>query len=154
MRIDYVRTFLDSTTELLAEVMGPDVEVCSVGMQPSLASTRDVVSIIGLTGDACGRVIFDMDSRTAVGVAGQLLGEATNGMTPLVRSSIAELTSMAIGRAISRINDEGSRIRMSPPTVITGANLMSYDLCFETLVAPVRTSHGEVRVNITLQEAE
>jgi CheY-specific phosphatase CheX len=41
---------------------------------------------------------------------------------------------------------------MSPPTVITGANLVSYDQCFETLVAPIKTTYGEVRVNITIQD--
>jgi CheY-specific phosphatase CheX len=75
-------------------------------------------------------------------------------MTPLVRSSIAELASMAIGRAISKINDGGTRLRMSPPTVITGANLVSYDQCFETLVAPFTTAYGEVRVNITIQDLD
>ena len=61
---------------------------------------------------------------------------------------------MAIGRAISKINDGGMRLRMSPPTVITGANLVSYDQCFETLVAPIATVYGEVRVNITIQDLD
>jgi CheY-specific phosphatase CheX len=61
---------------------------------------------------------------------------------------------MAIGRAISIINDNGTRLRMSPPTVITGANLVSYDQCFETLVAPITTAYGEVGVNITLQDLD
>jgi CheY-specific phosphatase CheX len=43
---------------------------------------------------------------------------------------------------------------MSPPTVITGANLVSYDQCFETLVAPIATAYGEVRVNITIQDLD
>ena len=46
------------------------------------------------------------------------------------------------------------RLRMSPPTVITGANLVSYDQCFETLVAPIATVYGEVRVNITIQDLD
>ncbi|HXG90769.1 MAG TPA: chemotaxis protein CheX [Blastocatellia bacterium] len=110
------------------------------------------MTIIGLAGEAQGRVIFDMDVLTAVRIAGQMLGEPSPGMTPLVRSSIAELASMAIGRAISRINDEGTRICMGPPTVITGVNLSSYDREMETLVAPIITSFGEVRVNVTIQD--
>ena len=111
------------------------------------------MAIIGLTGEAQGRVIFDMDLFTAVQLAGCMLGEQSPGMTPLVRSSIAELASMAIGRAISQINDGGTRLKMSPPTVITGANI-SYDQCFETLVAPINTAYGEVRVNITIQDLD
>jgi chemotaxis protein CheX len=152
MRLDFVRTFIDSTTELFQQVIGPAVSVSSVTVKPSPVAGRDVMAIIGLTGESQGRVIFDMDMFTAVQLAGCMMGEPSPGMTPLVRSSIAELASMAIGQAISRINDNGTRLTMSPPTVITGANLVSYDQCFETLVAPITTAFGEVRMNITIQD--
>jgi len=112
------------------------------------------MTIIGLTGEAHGRVILDMDLFTAVQLAGCMLGEPSPGMTPLVRSSIAELASMAMGCAISRINDEGSKLEMSPPTVLTGSNLVSYDHCFETLFAAITTPYGEVGLNITIQDLD
>jgi chemotaxis protein CheX len=123
-------------------------------MRPSPVAGKEVMAIIGLTGEAHGRVILDMDLFTAVQLAGCMLGEPSPGLTPLVRSSIAELASMAMGSAISRINDEGSRIEMSPPTVLTGSNLVSYDQCFETLVAGITTAYGEVGLNITIQDLD
>jgi chemotaxis protein CheX len=152
MRLDFVRIFIDSTTELFQQVVGPAVTVSSVAVKPSPVAGSEVMAIIGLSGESQGRVIFDMDVFTAVQLAGCMLGEPSPGMTPLVRSSIAELASMAIGQAISRINNNGTRLSMTPPTVITGANLVSYDQCFETLVAPITTSFGEVRMNITIQD--
>lgn len=154
MRLDFVRIFVDSTTDLFKRVVGPAISVSSMSMRPSPVAGREVMAIIGLMGEAQGRVIFDMDLFTAVQLAGRMLGEPSPGMTPLVRSSIAELASMAIGKAISDINDEGVKLHMSPPTVITGANLVSYDQCFETLVAPIVTAYGEVRVNITIQDLD
>lgn len=152
MRLDFVRIFIDSTTELFQQVVGPAVTVNSVAVKPSPVAGSEVMAIIGLSGESQGRVIFDMDIFTAVQLAGCMLGEPSPGMTPLVRSSIAELASMAIGQAISRINNNGTRLSMTPPTVITGANLVSYDQCFETLVAPITTAFGEVRMNITIQD--
>lgn len=152
MRLDFVRIFIDSTTELFQTVVGPGVIVHSIAVKPSPVAGSEVMAIIGLSGESQGRVIFDMDMFTAVQLAGCMLGEPSPGMTPLVRSSIAELASMAIGGAISRINNNGTRLSMSPPTVVTGANLVSYDQCFETLVAPITTSFGEVRMNITIQD--
>lgn len=154
MRLDFVRVFIDSTSLLFDELVGPGISVPSISMKANPVAGRQVMSIIGIAGDAHGRVIFDMDTVTAVNLAGHLMGEPSPGLTPLVRSSIAELSSMAIGRAISILNDNGTRLRMSPPTVITGANLVSYDQCFETLVAPITTAFGEVGVNITLQDLE
>lgn len=154
MRLDYVKIFIDSTSVLFKELVGPSVDVPSITMKASPVAGREVMAIIGLTGEAQGRVIFDMDLFTAVQLAGHMMGEPSPGLTPLVRSSIAELASMAIGSAISRINDQGTRLRMSPPTVITGANLVSYDQCFETLVAPIHTAYGEVRINVTIQDLD
>lgn len=154
MRLDFVKIFVDSTSLLFRELVGPSVEVPSISMKASPVAGREVMAIIGLTGEAQGRVIFDMDLFTAVQLAGHMIGEPSPGLTPLVRSSIAELASMAIGRAISRINDQGTRLSMSPPTVITGANLASYDQCFETLVAPINTAYGEVRINVTIQDLD
>jgi chemotaxis protein CheX len=154
MRLDFVKIFVDSTSLLFRELVGPSVEVPSISMKASPVAGREVMAIIGLTGEAQGRVIFDMDLFTAVQLAGHMIGEPSPGLTPLVRSSIAELASMAIGRAISCINEQGTRLRMSPPTVITGANLASYDQCFETLVAPISTAYGEVRINVTIQDLD
>lgn len=152
MRLDFVRLFIDSTANLFQSVIDPAISVKSVSVSPSPVAGRDVLTIIALTGESQGRVIFDMDMFTAVQLAGCMLGEPSPGMTPLVRSTIAELASMAIGQAISRINDSGTVLKMSPPIVITGANMVSYDHTFETLVAPIVTAYGEVRMNITLQD--
>jgi chemotaxis protein CheX len=154
MRLDFVRTFIDCTSQLFRELIGPSVDVNSMSMKPSPVAGREVMAIIGLTGEAQGRVIFDMDLFTAVQLAGHMLGEPSPGMTPLVRSSIAELASMAIGRSISRINDGGVRLSMSAPTIITGSNLVTFDQCLETLVAPLATAYGEVRINITMQDLD
>ncbi|HLG13765.1 MAG TPA: chemotaxis protein CheX [Blastocatellia bacterium] len=154
MRLDFVKIFIDSTTQIFGEVVGPRADVNSIAMKANPVAGREVMTIIGLAGEAQGRVIFDMSQDTAVQLAGCMLGDRSPGMTPLVRSSVAELASMAIGRAISAVNDRGTKLRMSPPTVITGANLDSFDQCFETLVAPINTAYGEVRMNITIQDLE
>jgi chemotaxis protein CheX len=154
MRLDFVKIFIESTSQLIQELIGPSVDLSSMTMKPNPVAGREVMAIIGLTGEAQGRVIFDMDLFTAVQLAGHMLGEASPGLTPLVRSSIAELASMAIGRAISQINDEGTKLSMSPPAIITGSNLASFDHSYETLVAPLSTAYGEVRMNITIQHLD
>lgn len=151
MRLEFVKTFIDSTTHLFREVVCSKAEVASIRMRPSPVAGGEVMAIIGLMGDAQGRVIFDMDSLTATRLAECMIGEPSEGLTPMVRSAIAELASMATGRAISEINNGGVCLKMSPPTVISGANI-SYDHCLETLVAPITTDYGEVRVNITIQD--
>ena len=153
MRLDFVKIFIDCTTQLFQQMLGDSVNVSSMTVKPSPVAGSDVMTIIGLTGESQGRVIFDMDTVTAMQVAGCMLGKPPAEMSPLAQSTIAELASMAIGQAISRINDNGTRLTMSPPTVITGTGLVSLnDQCFETLVTPIATGYGEVRMNITIQD--
>jgi chemotaxis protein CheX len=152
MRLDFVKAFVNSTTEILGELIGSDVEVRSMTMTPSAIEDREVVTIIGLMGEVHGDVILDIDQATAERLGEHLTGEAPTGMTPLVKSSIAEVASMAIGRAISRINDDGTKLRMTPPNIYTHANALDYEKSFETLVAPITTEYGEVRIRVAIQD--
>ncbi len=152
MRLDFVKLFVNSTSQIFEELIGNGISVKRVTMMATPVGGQEVMVVIGVGGEAQGRVILDMELITAVHLAAHMIGEASSGMTPLVRSSIAELASMAIGRAISRINNSGTKLSMTPPTVITGSNLASFDQSIETLVAPIVTEYGEVRVNVTLQD--
>ncbi len=151
MRLDLVKLFVISTSETLEELVGPSIEIESMRMQASPDTSGEVTAIISLTGDAYGKVMIEMNLGTALGLAGRLLGEDSRELTPLVRSSIAELGSMAIGRAISFINDAGTRVGMRPPVVMTRAGAPGYDDRFETLVATIKTVYGEIGLNVTLQ---
>jgi chemotaxis protein CheX len=152
MRLDFVKQFIHSTSQVFEELLGNGISVKRVAMKANPMAGQEVMVVIGVAGEAQGRVILDMDLFTAVHLAAHMIGEPPPGMTPLVRSSIAELASMAIGRAISCINNSGTKLSMTPPTIITGSNLVSDDLLLETLVAPIVTEYGEVRVNVTLQD--
>ncbi|MEW6129842.1 MAG: chemotaxis protein CheX [Acidobacteriota bacterium] len=154
MRLDFVKIFISSTKELLYELLGSDVDVASIDMQATPVTGSEVITIIGLAGEAHGRVIFDMDLNTSMKLGAHLIGEEPKEMDSMVSSSIAELSSMAIGRAISQINNNGTRLKMTPPLVIKGTNLESFDRCYETLVAPIQTPYGEVRMNVTIHDLD
>jgi chemotaxis protein CheX len=152
MRLDFVKAFLNSTTEILGDLLGSEVAVSSMTMQAHPAVNREVITVIGLIGEVHGDVIIDIDQSTAEQLGGHLIGETAEGMTPLVKSSIAEMASMAIGRAISQINDNGTRLTMTPPNIFTNTSLVNQDQICETLVAPIATAYGEVRVSLAIQD--
>jgi chemotaxis protein CheX len=152
MRLDFVKAFVNSTTEILGELIGSEVEVNSMTMVSGPIADREVITIIGLMGELQGDVVFDIDQPTAKRLGEHLTGEEAECMTPLVKSSIAEVASMAIGRAISRINDDGTKLRMTPPNIFTDAETITYQDSFETLVAPITTQYGEVRISVAIQD--
>ena len=153
MRLDFVKVFRDSTNEMLQQIVGPVDEMEAMTMHPTPLAGRDVTAVIELDGQAQGRVIFDMDSTTAMRIAGRLLEEPPPVMTPIAQSAISELASMIIGHAISVINDRGTRVNMEPPMIGDG-DLAHSEMCFETLSFPVQTMFGEVRVNVMIQDLD
>ena len=50
MRLEFVKTFIDSTTHLFREVVCSDAEIASIRMRPSPVAGGDVMAIIGLMG--------------------------------------------------------------------------------------------------------
>ena len=149
MRLDFVKVFRDSTNEMLQQIVGPVDEADAIRMHAMPLAGRDVTAVIELDGQAQGRVIFDMDSATAMRLAGRLLETPPPVMTPMAQSAISELASMIIGHAVSVINDRGTRVSMEPP-MIGDAALARSEYCFETLTFPVQTMFGEVRVNVMI----
>ena len=153
MRLDFVKVFRDSTSEMLTQIVGPVDESDAIGVHAMPLAGRDVTAVIELAGQAQGRVIFDMDLATATRLAGRLLETPPPVMTPIAQSAISELASMIIGHAISVINDRGTRVSMEPP-MIGDAALARSERYFETLTFPVQTMFGEVRVNVMIQDLD
>ena len=153
MRLDFVKVFRDSTSEMLQQIVGPVDEAEAIHVNAMPLEGRDVTAVIELDGQAQGRVIFDMDLQTAMRIAGRLLEEPPPVMTPIAQSTISELASMIIGHAVSVINDRGTHVHMEPP-VIGDSALAHSDQCFETLTFPVQTMFGEVRVNVMIHDLD
>lgn len=152
MRLDFIRTFLNSTTELLREVIDPATTASAIRIHPGLMTAGEMMTVITLTGAAEGQVIFDLDEQTAIQLAQQMLQEPVSELSPLARSAITELASMATGRALSQLNDAGTPMHMIPPVVISEQQFLHHEQTQETLVVPLHTVCGEVRINISVHD--
>ena len=104
--------------------------------------------IVGITGEAEGRVLFDMTPESAVRIAEAMNGETTSELNRLGQDTLAELASMIAGRAITILNDAGHQLQVSPPTLLIGDNVTISNFKLETLVVPLGTAYGDVVVNV------
>jgi chemotaxis protein CheX len=122
--------------------------------EPQLSSKTvaglGVATLVGITGEADGRLLIDMSKESALGIAERMNGREWSELDALGQDTLAELASMITGRAISTLNDAGHSLSVSPPTILIGENLLISGLDLETLVVPLQTSHGEVVVNIAV----
>ena len=150
MRYDYVHPFVSSAQEILQQVLRGEIAAGRVQLSPSPQTGSGVTAIVGVTGEGEGRVLYEMSQRTALGIAAEMNDEPQDELGNLAKDTLSELASMMTGRAISLLNDQGHRLRVSPPTLIAGNNLTITNAELETLTVPLETSHGEVLVNVAL----
>ena len=150
MRYDYVQPFVSSAREILGKVLSGATSTGKVDLSPTPLSGRGVAAIVGVTGDGEGRVLFEMSLDTALGIAGEMNEEPQTELSTLTKDTLSELASMMTGRAISILNDKGYKLRVSPPTLISGSDVNISNAELEALVVPLETAHGEVFVNVAM----
>ena len=165
MRLDFVKVFRDSTNEMLQQIVGPVDETEAIRMNAMPLAGRDVTGldlfrcrecVVGLSRvqQPGHHVTVDFGAlRLAVGA----IRAADPGPLVPVQAEPAQrvdqrhimVGSAAPERAVSVINDRGTRVSMEPP-MIGDAALARSEYCFETLTFPVQTMFGEVRVNVMI----
>ena len=150
MRYSYVQPFVDAAQYILAEMLPDPVRPGEVRLASRSVASRGVVTIVGVTGEAEGRVLLDMAPETALGVAGAMNGASFAGLDQLGKDTLAELAGMIAGRAISILNDAGHQLKVSPPTLLVGDHLTISGSELEAMVVSLETSQGEVTVNVAI----
>jgi chemotaxis protein CheX len=124
-------------------------------MEPETYRRKGVASLVTIHGDIEGRIIFDIDPKTAARVASTLAGSDfemnSEAGDDVARETVCELANMVIGSAITALNDQGFHFKIQPPVVHiadTGENSSEEQ---EALVMCFDTGNGSVFMNIALR---
>lgn len=156
MRLEFVKAFVEITESTFVEVLGASVTTGQPSLESALRidgwADSKVVTFIELSGDVAGSIYLHMELPTAAAIAERMLQRPVKARS-LIASCIAELTSMAIGRAISWINDQSCFINMGPP-IVTMEVQLKRESDVETLVFPVETACGNATLNISFVDLD
>lgn len=155
MNVEYINPFLVSISNVLKEVI-PHIDIVRGPLEKRLTPmiTKGCASLIGVTGDIEGRVVFDMTKETALKIAGAMNGEVFTIFDFMVSSTINELANMICGGAITILNNNGKKLNISAPTIFTGQDLELYDssLVGEAVIVPINTALGQLFVNVAVRD--
>jgi len=150
MRYAYVQPFVESARKILSEAISGRIVAGELSLSSVALASRGVTAIVGVTGEGEGRVIFDMDTDTALRIASAMNGEQFGELGQLAKDTLSELAGMMTGNAISVLNDGGHCLKVSPPTLFAGQNVSISGRALEALVVPLETPFGEVAVNVAI----
>jgi chemotaxis protein CheX len=151
MRLELIQPFINAADAVLAQSLACNTRVSRVSMEEQVYRRRGIAAIVTMKGDIEGRIVFDLDSETAVRVACALAGSEVPESDGMVHETICELANQVIGNAITSLNDQGFHFRIQPPEVHTADLGLGSSEDTEALVMCFDTSSGSVFMNIALR---
>jgi len=151
MRMELIQPFINAADAVLCQTLQSPTKIVELSMDEETYRRKGVAATIHITGDIEGRVIFDIDTPTAVKIASAFAGAPVEASDEVVRDTVCELANQVIGNAITILNDQGRHFRVSPPVVHTGEDGIAGSEDTEALVMCFETPSGRVYVNIAVR---
>ena len=152
MRVEYINPFVEAAYNILTEVLGGEIRRGELYLKSTSMPVMGVAALVGLAGDVEGRVIFDMDMKTAMKIASQMNQEDLKSFDDLAKATITELANLITAQAVTKLHDIGFRFDLTPPALFTGENMEISDHEVEALIVPMETSLGRVEVNVAIRD--
>jgi chemotaxis protein CheX len=154
MRVEYINPFVESTFDVLKEVLDINIKRGDLKLKNTSMQIQGVAAMVGLAGDVQGRVLFDMSQETALFIAGVMNGATFTVLDEMAKDTIQELANMITARAITKLGGLGYRFDLTPPTLFTGEHMaVSTNIKVEALVVPMELDgNGKFEVNVAIRE--
>lgn len=150
MKMELIQPFINAADAVLSETLAAPINVSDITMDEQAYRRRATASMIRITGDIEGRIIFDVEDAAAMKVACALAGMEMDHDPQLVRETVAELANMVIGNAVTSLNDQGFHFRVHPPAVHDEATGFSGSEESEALVMDFNSCAGSVVMNVAI----
>lgn len=118
-----VNALIGSVYEILREVLRVDPKVGKPTVTKSIEVPHSIFTVIGITGDMEGNLIYSFSRKTAAEIVSSMMGMEYKEIDDLAMSAIGELGNMTAGKLAMKLEGFGKKVEITPPTVVSGENL-------------------------------
>jgi chemotaxis protein CheX len=151
MRMELIQPFINAADAVLAESLQSPTSIGNLSMDEEAYRRKGVAALIAITGDIEGRIIFDVDPKTAMRVASRFAGQELPESEEVTRETVCELANQVIGNAVTSLNDQGFHFRVHPPELHTSEQGDKSSEDTEALVMCIETDSGKVFMNVAMR---
>ena len=156
MNKNYLIQLCNSLSDVLLTMTGYEcewqfIEPCL----PAISSGENFVSVLGLIGPVKGRIIMELAMNQAHRVAEDMNGENLKPYSKIIFESLAELTNIFSGRAITVINNQPERLglRLTPPNILVGEDLQIFSENNTLDSAVIKWNSGCIYVHLSIERS-
>ena len=147
----FVNPFIQAGSQVLSQEFHLAVQRGELKLEQSKATSADVTIMLGVTGDACGIVLYGMSEHTAKGIVGVMVDDRVPIFDEMAESALAELGNLITGMASVSLEKEGYICRLTPPIVITGRGVIISTVDISRIVVPLITPKGQIDISLCLR---
>jgi chemotaxis protein CheX len=151
MKAEIINPFLQAATEVLESELGSPPRRGTIGLQRSAYTSDEVTSVVAVTGEIAGMVLFAMAESTARAMVSKMMGQDFTEFDALAQSGIAEIGNVITGRAAVLLSEAGFTSDLAPPMLIVGRGTMISTLDVQRLVIPMETEFGQMVIQVALK---
>lgn len=152
MKVEYVNPFVQATVDVLQGIGDVSPKKGSLKMLNKPAPSYGVSSLIGVVGEVKGQVVYSLKEETAKKIASvMMMGMPVDDFDEIAKSAISELSNMITGNAVTQLVATGVNVDISPPSLITGNNVVISSSSLKTLVVDIETIHGTIEISLALE---
>ena len=102
MNAEYINLFISAVTQVFEETTQTSLNIGRKGVRSGMGYEKNVVVLIGITGEARGSITLSMDVEYAKGVASKMMcGMPVDVFDEMPQSAIREMGNMMMGRVAS-----------------------------------------------------
>lgn len=155
MKVEFVNPFVSAAFMVLEKVGKTKVTKGTLSLASSPLAGMDVNTVIGVTGDILGQVIYSMSTDTAQKIASvMLMGLPISDFDEIAKSAISELGNIITGNAATELGNNGYCCNITPPSLFMGKEVKVSIKDLQILLIPVTTDFGDIHIYVALKEAE
>jgi len=148
--VHHINPFIHSAINVFTTMLDCDIRRTGLRHKNVDSPSLEVSGVIGLSGKACGSVVFSLSREVALQAAERLLMEPFQSISDEVIDAVGEITNMVAGAAKKELSQY--ELYLGLPTVIIGRD---HTIAFPKNVRPIcvefETPWGPAELDVGLQ---
>jgi chemotaxis protein CheX len=153
MKVEIVNPFISASVKILEIHGNKNITKGTLSLVKSPVPGKDINTVIGVTGDVSGQVIYCMSSETAKQIASlMLMNLPIDDFDYLAQSAINELGNIITGNAATDLFKNGYFCKITPPSLIIGDSISVSIKDLQIISVPLATDFGDLLIYVALRE--
>lgn len=153
MKVEFINPFIQATTGVLMTLTNIEFITGKPYIKASPYNAKDLVIIVGITGEIRGQAVISMDLGLAKNMASMMMmGMPVEDLDELSKSALSELGNMIMGNSATLLFNSGINVDITPPTLMVGEKLSISSGSMRTVCVPLTADIGEIVLDISVKE--